>query len=78
LGWNDKPFEIQDDILASWRKIGEKGAGKRAEWEARLKAHSLSEEFERRMSGALPDNGAMQDYLDGLAQNRFHQAADQG
>ncbi len=69
LGWNDKPFEIQDDILASWRKIGEKGAGKRAEWEARLKAHSLSEEFERRMSGALPDNGAMQDYLDGLAQD---------
>ncbi len=69
LGWNDKPFEIQDDILASWRKIGEKGAGKRAEWEARLKAHSLSEEFERRMSGALPDNGAMQDYLEGLAQD---------
>ncbi len=69
LGWNDKPFEIQDDILASWRKIGEKGAGKRAEWEARLKAHSLSEEFERRMSGALPDNGAVQDYLDGLAQD---------
>ncbi len=69
LGWNEKPFEIQDDILASWRQIGEKGAVKRAEWEARLKAHTLSEEFERRMSGALPDSGAMQDYLDSLAQD---------
>lgn len=69
LGWNEKPFEIQDDILASWRQIGEKGAVKRAEWEARLKAHSLSEEFNRRMSGALPDSGAMQDYLESLAQD---------
>lgn len=69
LGWNEKPFEIEDDILASWRQIGEKGAAKRAEWEARLKAHSLSEEFERRMSGALPDSGAMQDYLESLAKD---------
>ncbi|MEP3224404.1 MAG: transketolase [Parasphingorhabdus sp.] len=69
LGWNDKPFEIQEDILASWRQIGAKGAAKRAEWEARLKAHSLSEEFERRMSGALPDQNMMQDYLEGLVQD---------
>ncbi len=69
LGWNEKPFEIQDDILASWRQIGEKGAVKRAEWDARLKAHSLSEEFNRRLSGALPDSGAMQDYLESLAKD---------
>lgn len=67
LGWNDKPFEIQDDILTSWRQIGEKGAALRADWEARLAANSQREEFERRMSGDLPAGTAMRDYLESLA-----------
>ena len=25
LKWNNKPFEIPEDILSAWRKIGEKG-----------------------------------------------------
>ena len=67
LGWEHKPFEIPEDILTSWRQLGEKGAAAHAEWKGRLEAHSLSEEFQRRMDGALPDGSAMQDYLDGLA-----------
>lgn len=67
LGWNDKPFEIQEDILTSWRQIGEKGAALRADWEARFAVNSQREEFERRMSGDLPAGTAMQEYLESLA-----------
>ncbi|GAB5488357.1 MAG: transketolase [Parasphingorhabdus sp.] len=67
LGWNDKPFEIQEDILTSWRQIGTKGAAARADWEARLAASSSKAEFERRMAGELPAGTAMQDYLESLA-----------
>ncbi len=67
LGWNDKPFEIQEDILTSWRQIGTKGAAARADWEARLAASSSKAEFERRMAGELPTGTAMQDYLESLA-----------
>lgn len=67
LGWNDKPFEIQEDILTSWRQIGEKGASARADWQARLAENAARDEFERRMAGDLPAGTAMQDYLESLA-----------
>ncbi len=69
LGWHDKPFEIQEDILASWRQIGAKGAAENAAWRERLKAHSLSEEFIRRMSGELPADTGIQAYLEELAKD---------
>jgi transketolase len=67
LGWEHEPFEIPQDILTSWRQLGDKGAAGRAEWQARLDAHVDKSEFERRMAGDLPDGTAMQDYLAGLA-----------
>jgi len=69
LGWDHEPFIIPDDILTSWRQLGEKGASARADWESRLSGHSQAAEFQRRMAGDLPDGNAMQSYLEGLAKD---------
>ena len=69
LGWEPEPFVIPDDILTSWRQLGEKGAAARAEWEARLDGHAQAAEFNRRMAGELPDGKAMQAYMEGLAKD---------
>jgi transketolase len=62
LGWNHAPFEIPDDIYAAW-DAREQGAAAEAEWQQRLDAFRAAHgeraaEFERRLSGALPDNWA--------------------
>ena len=56
LGWTPAPFEIPADILAAWRKAGERSKGAHAEWSKRLAALDAGKraEFERRMAGALP------------------------
>ncbi len=56
LGWTHAPFEIPADILAAWRKAGERSKGAHAEWSQRLVTLDASKrtEFERRMSGELP------------------------
>ncbi|WP_417617821.1 transketolase [Parasphingorhabdus sp.] len=69
LGWEPEPFVIPDDILTSWRQLGEKGAAARVEWEARLDGHAQAAEFNRRMAGELPDGKAMQTYMEGLAKD---------
>jgi len=66
LGWDAEPFVIPDDIMASWRQLGEKGAAARADWDARLDGHAEAAEFNRRMAGELPDGSAMQSYMEGL------------
>jgi transketolase len=57
LGWPHPPFEVPDDVLATWREAGARGAAARAEWQVRLEALSPEArgEFERVLSGALPD-----------------------
>ncbi len=69
LAWDHEPFVIPDEILASWRQLGEKGAAARADWDKRLSDHSQAGEFQRRMAGELPDGSAMQDYLESLAKD---------
>jgi len=69
LGWDHDPFVIPEDILASWRQLGEKGAAAHAEWDKRLSGHAQAGEFQRRMAGELPDGRAMQDYLESLAKD---------
>lgn len=69
LGWDHEPFVIPDEILASWRQLGEKGAAARADWDKRLSDHPQASEFQRRMAGELPEGGAMQDYLESLAKD---------
>jgi transketolase len=62
LGWNHPPFEIPPEIAAAWdARIA--GAQAEAAWREKFEAYrrdfaGLAEEFERRMSGALPDDWA--------------------
>ena len=56
LGWDSPAFVIPDDILKSWRDVGEKGAPLRQKWEQRLNVSAQRAEFERVISGKLPSN----------------------
>jgi transketolase len=57
IGWPHEAFVIPDDLAAEWRQIGTRGASDREAWEARLKDRSadVRAEFERRLTGALPE-----------------------
>ena len=45
LGWQYGPFEIPDNILKTWRKVGSRGAGAREEWASRLKRSKKRDDF---------------------------------
>jgi transketolase len=55
-GWPHGAFEIPADVLDAWRKVGNKGAAERKDWEQRLNALSAAKkaEFERQMSLGVP------------------------
>ncbi|WP_325319766.1 transketolase [Kingella oralis] len=60
LGWNYAPFEVPADVYAAWN-AAEKGAKLEAEWNALFAQYQaqypeLAAEFERRMTGRLPEN----------------------
>jgi len=55
LGWDAPPFTVPEDLLAAWRAAGARGAAQRRAWLRRLAHHPLRGEFERVMSGRLPD-----------------------
>ncbi len=62
LGWSRPPFEIPDEIYAGWAAL-ERGADAEKAWRDQFAAYrvehpALAAEFERRMSGALPENWA--------------------
>jgi transketolase len=65
LGWSHAPFVVPDDIREEWLRAGKRGAHARSEWQERLASHSDRAEFERRMSGDLPDGGS-EAYIAGL------------
>ena len=56
LGWSHGPFEIPQDIVASWRDFGGRGGNDRGQWESRLAGleSGLRGEFERMLAGDLP------------------------
>jgi transketolase len=56
LGWPYPPFTVPDEIRAAWRAVGQRGAGKAAEWRQRLAAAPAETraEFLRRQDGELP------------------------
>lgn len=56
LAWDHEPFEMPENVLSAWRKVGRKGAKARKAWEARLKDSSQAEDFTRAIKGELPDN----------------------
>jgi len=62
LGWNYPPFEIPEAIASAWDARA-KGADAEAAWRTKFEAFrgdfaGLAEEFERRMSGDLPEQWA--------------------
>ncbi|MCP1334881.1 transketolase [Futiania mangrovi] len=54
LNWPYPPFEIPEEIRATWTAIGAKGAAVRKAWEDRLAASGARAAFEALLSGALP------------------------
>ena len=58
LGWKHEPFEIPEEIMNSWREIGEKGEDLEKKWNDILnnKDNKTKEEFERLSKGELPIN----------------------
>jgi len=58
LGWTAPAFEIPEDILAEWRKAGNKGKRAHKAWKKTLNETDLhtKTEFSRRISGVLPSN----------------------
>jgi len=56
LGWPHAPFEIPADILAAWRKAGERSKTAHADWTKRLNTLDAAKraEFESRTRGEVP------------------------
>jgi transketolase len=56
LGWHEPPFETPADLMERWHAVGGRGAAARRSWLKRLARHNQRGEFERVMTGRLPDN----------------------
>jgi transketolase len=71
LDWPYAAFEVPADTLKAWRTAGNRGKNDRAAWASRLAKSPRKAEFERAMSGRLPDGfaGAMVAYKQALAAN---------
>ncbi len=55
LGWPHDPFVIPGDVLAAWREAGSRSVTERQAWEGRVAGMAGKAEFERMVSGKLPD-----------------------
>jgi transketolase len=66
LGWSAEPFVIPSDILADWHLAGEPGRAAHGAWAGRLEASAHKAEFERRMTGDLPEGFSLDDHINGL------------
>lgn len=65
LGWEYEPFVVPEDALAHFRKAIERGASYEAEWQQTLDTYRQkysddAAEFDRLLSGKLPDNWSAQ------------------
>lgn len=55
LGWDREAFDIPEDILAEWRRVGSRGADERKAWESRLSRDGNKDLFLADLTGDLPD-----------------------
>lgn len=60
LQWNHAPFDIPQESLKAWRAAGRRSEEARKAWEARVAALApdVRADFERRLSGELPEGFA--------------------
>ena len=65
LGLQTEEFTVPDDVLAAWRKAGERCAKDRADWNARLEASGKKDEFQARIAGKA-DKGWLKPHIEGL------------
>jgi len=65
LGLEDKDFYVPDDVLAAWRKAGERGGSANAEWKERLANSDKKDDFLQRLSGKVSHDW-LQPYIDTL------------
>ena len=72
LGWEAAPFEVPEAIGEAWRAAGARGATPRRGWLKRLARHNQRGEFERALSGKLPDSfhEAVAELKSGIAETR--------
>jgi transketolase len=72
LGWEAAPFEVPEAIGTAWRAAGARGATPRRGWLKRLARHNQRSEFERALSGKLPDSfhEAVAELKAGIAETR--------
>lgn len=65
-GWSHEPFMIPEEILAEWRRIGQRGAQARAEWNERVDALTGDhrDDFARRIGNEVSPalEGAIRDF----------------
>jgi len=69
LGWPYPPFEIPLDILNAWREAGRRSQGAFADWTARHAKAAGKAEFDRVVTGTLPEGfaGAIADIKNAFA-----------
>ncbi len=72
LSWPYLPFTVPNEVYANWHEAGTRGAPTRRAWLKRLAKHPMRAEFERVMSGKLPEGWAeaMSAYKAGLAESK--------
>ncbi len=70
LGWNEAPFEISDDVRATWLERTKGGNELHLEWKQRLSNNSNNDEFERRLAGEIDPGSAMSGYMAQLLEDR--------
>ena len=56
LNWPYPAFEIPEKVSNAWRNLGSRNQAKMEAWQERLDKSGRKEEFERVMSGTLPEN----------------------
>jgi len=56
LNWHSAPFEIPDDVMSAWRKVGAAGAVSSAAWQKKFDGlgEFVREDFGRRQARELP------------------------
>jgi len=63
LNWQAEPFQIPDQIRSEWHSAGSRGYEVRTDWANRLDASEHKAEFERRMTGDLPEGFDLSEFI---------------